>query len=51
MDKETAETAIRTNINLTAYEMPDIVLVVNEIPRMNNGKLDYQALEKEAEKL
>lgn len=51
MDKETAETAIKTNINLTAYEMPDIVLVVNEIPRMNNGKVDYQALEKEAEKL
>ena len=51
MDKETIETAIKSTVNLTAYEMPDIVLAVNEIPRMNNGKVDYQTLEKEAERL
>ena len=51
MDKETIETAIKSTVNLTAYEMPDIVLAVNEIPRMNNGKVDYQTLAKEAERL
>ena len=48
VDKETVEIAIKSNVNLTAYEMPDIFIVVDEIPRMNNGKVDYQTLEKQA---
>ena len=50
-DKETVVTSIKTDINLTVYEMPDEFILVNELPRMNNGKVDYQSLEKEAENL
>lgn len=37
--------------DLTIFEIPIKIKVIEELPRMNNGKVDYQALEKEAEKL
>ena len=37
--------------DLTVFERPEKLVIVNELPRMNNSKVDYRALEKEAEKL
>ena len=36
---------------LTIFETPVKLVIVDELPRMNNSKVDYRALEKEAEKL
>lgn len=36
---------------LTVFETPVKLVIVDELPRMNNGKVDYQTLEKEAEKI
>lgn len=36
---------------LTVFETPVKLVILDELPRMNNGKVDYRALEKEAEKL
>ena len=40
-----------TKHGLTVFETPAKLVIVEELPRMNNGKVDYKALEKEAEKL
>ncbi len=37
--------------DLTVFEKPAKLVIVNELPHMNNNKIDYRALEKEAEKL
>ncbi len=37
--------------DLTIFEIPVKIKIVEELPRMNNGKVDYQGLEKEAEQL
>lgn len=37
--------------DLTVFERPVKLVIVNELPRMNNSKVDYRVLEKEAEKL
>lgn len=36
---------------LTVFETPVKLVILDELPRMNNSKVDYRALEKEAEKL
>ncbi len=37
--------------NLTVFEIPVKLVVIQDLPRMNNGKVDFRALEKAAEKL
>ena len=37
--------------NLTVFEVPDRLIIKNKLPHMNNGKVDYQTLEKEMELL
>jgi len=53
IDKSVRETVTVQDFasELSFAETPVKVVVLNELPRMNNGKVDYRALEKEAEKL
>ncbi len=37
--------------NLTIFETPVKLVAIEQLPRMNNGKVDYRSLEKDAEKL
>ncbi len=37
--------------SLSEMEYPEYIIVLENLPYMNNGKVDYQALQKEAEKL
>lgn len=37
--------------NLTVFELPVKLVVVEELPRMNNGKVDYRALEEKTRQI
>lgn len=51
IDVDTLKQEIDSNSALSFFEMPTIIVICKELPRMNNGKIDYRALEKQAEEM
>ena len=46
---ESVEDTVKKNSDFSLWENPEKIILLEEIPYMNNGKIDYQALEKMAE--
>ena len=45
---ESVEDTVKNNSDFSLWETPEKIILLEEIPYMNNGKIDYQALEKMA---
>lgn len=51
IDVETLKQEIDSKSELSVFEMPTKIVICKELPRMNNGKIDYRALETLAEEM
>ena len=51
IDVDALKQEIESKSELSVFEMPTQIAIYRELPRMNNGKIDYRALEKQAEEM